>query len=195
MTETGGETAANADEEPTVLVVDDDEQLADTYALWLDDDFDVRVAYGGEEALQRVDSEVDAVLLDRRMSELSGEEVLQCLEELGYDCHVSMLTAVDPDTDVIEMPFDEYLTKPVTREELVETIEELLMRATLSAELQEYTALSSVLGALEAEYGVDPLEEPEELNALRARVEQKRAEVENTLDDLDDFEACFREVT
>ena len=62
---------------PVVLVVDDDEDLADTCEYWLRDDYDVRVAYGGEDALNQIDETGDVVLLDRRMPKLSGDAVLE----------------------------------------------------------------------------------------------------------------------
>ena len=55
-------------ENRTVLVVDDDPDLADMFALWLNRaGYEVRTAYGGEAALDRLDPAVDIVLLDRRM--------------------------------------------------------------------------------------------------------------------------------
>ncbi len=45
---------------------------------------------------------------------MSGDEVLDTIAERGIDPAVVMVTAVDPDFDIVEMPFDEYLTKPVT---------------------------------------------------------------------------------
>ena len=97
----------------TVLVVDDEEEVADVYALRLRNEYDTRVAYGGEDALETIDVDVDVVLLDRRMPDIPGDEVLEQIREKGYDCRIIMLTAVDPGLDIVEMPFDEYLCKPV----------------------------------------------------------------------------------
>jgi len=49
-------------ERPTVLVVDDEQSVADTYALQLRDRYETRVAYGGQAGLAAMDDEVDAVL-------------------------------------------------------------------------------------------------------------------------------------
>ena len=38
------------EETPTVLLVDDERDLADLYAAWLADEYEIRTAYGGEEA-------------------------------------------------------------------------------------------------------------------------------------------------
>ncbi|SFF90184.1 Response regulator receiver domain-containing protein [Halopelagius inordinatus] len=119
-----------AEDPPTVLVVEDEEAVVEAYAMWLSDVADVRTATGGREALQLVDGDVDAVLLDRRMPDLSGDETLAEIRERGFDCRVAMVTAVDPavDVDGVNASFDTYLTKPVTKEEIVDAVGELLER-------------------------------------------------------------------
>ena len=74
-----------SEERATVVVVEDEPDLADLYTAWLDDDYDVHAAYGGEEALELIDDlgAVDVVLLDRRMPEVSGDEVLSALRDRG----------------------------------------------------------------------------------------------------------------
>lgn len=120
-----------AEDRPTVLVVEDEEAVVEAYAMWLSDVAEVRTATGGREALELLDDDVDAVLLDRRMPDLTGDETLAEMRERGYDCRVAMVTAVDPDVDVgtVDASFDTYLTKPVTREEIVDAVEKLLERS------------------------------------------------------------------
>lgn len=119
-----------AEDPPTVLVVEDEEAVVEAYAMWLSDVAEVRTATGGREALELVDDDVDAVLLDRRMPDLSGDETLAEIRERGYDCRVAMVTAVDPAVDVnaVDASFETYLTKPVTKEEIVDAVGELLER-------------------------------------------------------------------
>ena len=59
-----------------VLVVDDESGLADLYAVWLGDDHEVETAYSGQGALEEVTDDTDIVFLDRRMPQMSGDEVL-----------------------------------------------------------------------------------------------------------------------
>jgi DNA-binding NtrC family response regulator len=115
-------------DDPTVLAVDDDEKLLETYRMWLDADYDLRLAAGGEEALEKLDDDVQVVLLDRLMPGLSGDEVLERIRESGVDCRVAMVTAVEPDFDVAEMPFDAYVPKALDRETVVRTVERLVAR-------------------------------------------------------------------
>jgi len=180
----------------TVLVVDDEPDVADAYAAQLDSEFVVSAAYSGQEALDSLDASVDVVLLDRRMPGVSGDEVLERIRERGLDIRVAMVTAVDPGFDIIEMPFDDYVIKPVSRDELLETIDRLLNVADYESKMQEYYALSAKQATLRVNKPESELAESEQFQDLEARVESLRADVDETLAgfDDDDFEAAFRDL-
>lgn len=114
------------DDRPTVLFVDDEPALADGHAAQLSDRYDTRTAYDSRSAIETVDDAIDVVFLDRRMPGTRGEAILESIREEGYDCRVVMLTGVEPDVDVVEMGFDEYLLKPTGADELRETVDRLL---------------------------------------------------------------------
>lgn len=114
----------------TVLLVDDERDLVEIYEMWFEGQYVTQSAYGGEQALEMFDDEIDVVLLDRRMSGMSGDEVLERLRETGHDCAVVMVTAVEPDQGIVELPFDEYVVKPADRTELLETVERALAQAS-----------------------------------------------------------------
>ena len=162
---------------PTVLVVDDDRALADTCEYWLREEYDVRVAYGGTQALEQVGDSVDVVLLDRRMPDVSGDDVLEEIDARGLDCRVAMMTAVAPDTDIVEMPFDEYLVKPVDEESVTEAVEELLVRAEFDDRIREYFALASTEAVLDGR----EVRDPTALDELTDRVRELRAERESEI--------------
>jgi len=111
------------EEMATVLVVDDEPDIARAYAKWLEDDHEVEVATSGSEALDSMDDSVDVVLLDRRMPEMSGDDVLAELDDLDVSPRVVMVTAVEPDFEMVALPFDSYLMKPVSGAELKSAVE------------------------------------------------------------------------
>jgi len=116
----------SADEDgTTVLVVDDEQDIADVYQLQLQNKYEAKAAYGGREALETIDETVDVVLLDRRMPGFSGDEVLQEIRERGFDCRVVIVSAVDKDGGV-SIPADDYYEKPMNRESLYEAVESQL---------------------------------------------------------------------
>nr|WP_207225351.1 response regulator [Natrinema hispanicum] len=74
------------------LVVDDEQEVADAYALRLRGCCKVETAYSGEEALSIIDnSPVDIVLLDRHMPGLSGDDVLEELVERDFYGRIVMV--------------------------------------------------------------------------------------------------------
>ena len=184
-------------EPPLVLVVEDERDLADLYATWLRDEYRVRVAYGGREAIDELDDEVDVALLDRRMPDLSGDETLDAIREEGVDCRVAMVTAVEPDFDVVEMGFDDYLVKPVSQDALKDTVENLLLRNTYDQGIQELFALASKKALLESEKDPATLDANEEYRELSERVAELRADLDETLttfDDDHDIDAMYRDL-
>ncbi|MFT4889924.1 MAG: DNA-binding response OmpR family regulator [Halobacteriales archaeon] len=182
---------------PHVLVVDDEPRLADLFATWIEGQYSVEAAYDGESALEAVTDSVEVVLLDRRMPGLSGDEVLERIRDRVADCRVVMVTAVDPDFDIIEMGFDDYLVKPVSKEDLLDVIETVLIRSEYATDVQEYYSLASKKALLEAEKPEQELEDNEEYRDLRERVEELDHRVDDTMSGLsthDDFVGAFRDL-
>jgi len=181
---------------PTVLVVDDEPDVADAYAAQVADEYDVDTAYSGEEALEKLSADIDIVLLDRRMPGISGDDVLTRIREEGYACRVAMVTAVDPDFDIIEMPFDDYVIKPVSREDLFDTIQRLLTCAEYEQKLRAYYRVSTKYATLIANKNNAELVANEEFEELKERREDLRADLDATVDQFDDedFAAVFREL-
>ena len=182
---------------PTVLVVEDEPDVAETYRRWLQSAYDVRLAADGEAAMAAVDDAVDVVLLDRMMPEMSGGEVLREIRDRGIDCRVAMVTAVDPDFDVIEMGFDAYVTKPPDREELFETIDRLVDRADLDGDLQEYYSLVARRSALETEKTDAELAESDQYDDLLDRIDDARSAADDDLGDMGsdtEFVGAVREI-
>jgi len=156
-------------------------------------------AYGGQEALDQIDEaddDVDAILLDRRMPGLSGDEVLAAVRERGIDCRVAMVTAVEPDFDILKMGFDDYLVKPVTSDTLRETVDGLLRRGEYDTDVQELFSLTSKKAILETEKSATELADNQEYQDLTERIEELRSKADNSLEAVtedDDFERLFSE--
>lgn len=170
--------------EPTsasVLVVDDDERVVRLFRRWLEDEYTVYTATSGEEALYVLeDEDVDVVLLDRRMPSISGDDVLAAINDRGIDCEVAMVTAVQPDFDIIQMEFDDYVVKPPTRDGLRQTVENLLDRRQYSKQRQKYWSLLSKQAALETEKSESELAEDEDYADLQAEIDTLADELEES---------------
>ena len=119
----------------------------------------------------------------------SGREAL--------DPRVVMLTAVDPDFDIVEMAFDAYVVKPVERADVTGVVAEMCERAGYDDEFRRFLSLASKKAALEREKDESTLAESEEyahvehrLGTLREELGIDTGEVEGIFDgavpDIDD---------
>jgi PAS domain S-box-containing protein len=176
----------------TVLVVEDDRELAKLYAMWLDDTSEVRIAHDGATALDVIDDAVDVVLLDRMLPDRPGAEVLAEIRASEFDPRVVVVSAVTPDLDVVEMGFDAYLEKPADAVSLEETIERVLTRAEYDETLRELFSLIERQDTLEAVKRPSVLEASDEYRLLTDRIDALQTDVESLLTDLsdEDFEVA-----
>lgn len=183
----------DATPEPRVVVVEDEEELADLYSEWLTTDYDVSTVYGGEAAIDVIDETVDVVLLDRRMPDVSGAAVLDEIRSHAYECRVAMVTAVEPDLDIIELRFDDYVTKPVTKSELLDTVEGLLTLSTYDRQLQEFYSLASTKAVLNDRMDQAALADSDEYERLTTRLDELQGELASTLAELQSGEGTDRD--
>ena len=170
------------DERGTVLVVEDETHLAELYSDYLEDDYDVRTAYGGAEAMDMLSADLDVVLLDRRMPVVSGNEVLAEIGERGLQCRVAMVTAVDPDFDIIDMGCDDYVVKPVTHERLTEVVDRLVKLSEYNDRMRDLTSKKLKRNVLQVEKTESELADSDTYNCL----EREIAEIEETIQGLSD---------
>lgn len=117
---------------PTLLIVDDDHDLARMLSEYLTDEgFTVRCASSGVLALAILRDELfDLVILDIMMPVLDGLETLRRLRT-ERDVAVLMLTARGQDEDRIlglELGADDYLSKPFNPRELSARVRAILRR-------------------------------------------------------------------
>lgn len=90
----------------TILVVDDEKDVRESICLALTSvGYDVDGVHNGKEALVRaIQQKFDAAILDIRMPELTGFDVMHALKKLSPDTILIMLTAMaDPDSQYREL--------------------------------------------------------------------------------------------
>lgn len=184
-------------ESVTVLAVDDLPEYLKLYQARLGETYDVRTAADGEAALESLDTSVDIVLLDRSMPGLSGDDVLERIRGGDYDCRVAMVTAVEPDFDIIDLGFDAYLTKPVSKDTLLTTVDRLLTRSSYSESLSELYTLCSKRAVLKRAKDEEELRGSEKYRALQERIVELRSNVDATASEFehDDYRATFRDLS
>ncbi|MBL8763846.1 MAG: response regulator [Phycisphaerae bacterium] len=110
----------------SILVVDDHEPNVELIAAYLEDlNLPVRTASDGIEALRAIEADPPGVvLLDIMMPRMSGFQVCRKIkaDPRTRNIRVIMLTALNEVSDVekaTESGADDYLTKPVTKADLL----------------------------------------------------------------------------
>ena len=121
-----------------VLVVDDEEDLADAVQTALRRAaIAADVAYDGDAALaQLAVNDYDAVVLDRDLPGVPGDEVCRAIAARRLPARVLMLTAarrLDQKVAGFELGADDYLTKPFELPELIARLRALARRPSESA--------------------------------------------------------------
>lgn len=118
---------------PRILVVEDEESLADTVRYNLErEGFAVVVETDGRTALERFRVEDPSlVILDLMLPEMSGLDVCRQIRQIS-DVPIIMVTAKDSEADKVsglELGADDYVTKPFSVRELVSRVRAHLRRA------------------------------------------------------------------
>ncbi|MCF8095310.1 MAG: sigma-54 dependent transcriptional regulator [Desulfobacteraceae bacterium] len=127
-------------DESNILVVDDEPDMLQLLARSLAPDLKCRVetAASGKEALQMVDSRhFDLAVVDIKMPEMDGLELLELIKRKWPDLTVVMMTAYGSiDTAVAAMKHGAYdfITKPFDHDALVIRLEKALERSRLISE-------------------------------------------------------------
>lgn len=120
---------------PIILVVDDQQANVRLLQLTLEPrGYEVSVAYGGKEALERVqEKKIDLILLDVMMPGMDGVEVKKKLNETPSTAEIPVIFvtgrgSVSDKVEGLNLNADDYVTKPYELEELLARIQTVLSR-------------------------------------------------------------------
>lgn len=110
-----------------LLIADDEQEFASTLVTRLElRNFSVKMVGSGHEAIEEVDrEEPDVMLLDLKMPDLDGLEVLARIRENHPDLKVIFLTghgSFESGQQGMELGAFDYLMKPVDLNNLIETL-------------------------------------------------------------------------
>ncbi len=130
-----GPSTAPSRSRAQVLLVDDSQEILDMVELTLEDDYEVRRANDGVEALEAVAaSQPDLIVLDVMMPRMSGYEVCEALRQDTATASIPILfLSARGDAGHVKQGLraggDDYLPKPFDPEELELRIRALLRRS------------------------------------------------------------------
>ena len=160
-----------------VLVVDDKEMMRDSVATMLSrKGHGVVVANGGTAALEKLaSSPCDAVITDLQMPEMTGVELLKAIREIDEQIPVILMTAygtVETAVEAMKLGAYDYITKPFSGDELINTIERALERGRLVKENQILKVRGTPAGSSACGREHEMVGGSESLVGLRLRLRQ-----------------------
>jgi len=110
------------DKKPSILIIDDNSVQLVTLGRILSQLYDVRMASGGKEGLQRACDNVDLILLDLFMEDMSGFDVISKLKQSEKTASIPVIFVTGSDSaqdekhglalgavDYIRKPFNEVI--------------------------------------------------------------------------------------
>jgi two-component system, NtrC family, response regulator HydG len=155
-----------------ILVVDDHVEMVELLAAQLGDEgYSVDVATDGESALARAEQTLpDAVIVDLRMEQVDGLDVLDAIRRIDTAVPVIIMTAfgeVDTAVEAIKRGAYHYITKPFQLSEILVHVERALQDHQVRSDNRALRRLALDKSSLERLVG---LSEP--MLALRRRIEK-----------------------
>lgn len=142
---------------PSILIIDDDTGLIESYMVLLEDEFQVHTALTGEDGLAILAQEdISVILLDIRLPGMDGMEVLRQAKMIDENVDVIMITAVRNvrvAVDAIKLGAYDYLVKPFEVDEVLSLLRRTLEHQDLlrevlylRAEVDRHAAMGDIVG-------------------------------------------------
>lgn len=123
----------------TILVVDDEHGIRQSFKMVLEDEYNVLLAGTGGEAIDILyKNSVDLILLDIRLPDINGIELLEKLKETDPNTEIIMITAVNEiqtAVKTIKLGAYEYIIKPFIVEDVLTVINRALEKRQLVKEV------------------------------------------------------------
>lgn len=125
--------------EPVILIIDDDRSMLESYTVLLEDEFQVHTATTGEVGLQLLQKEnIHVLLLDIRLPDMDGLEVLRQAKAIDENVDVIMVSAVKNvrvAVRAIKLGAYDYLVKPFEIDDVLSLLQRVLERQNLRREV------------------------------------------------------------
>ncbi|CDG81075.1 EAL domain-containing response regulator [Janthinobacterium agaricidamnosum] len=132
-------TPFETENRPRILLVDDEPRLLSSlYELLKDRDYQLFTATCGSEALDHLAKvHFDLILLDLRLPDMSGHEIMDHIKRRGIEVDVIVMSGdvgIEAAIGALKRGAYDYLRKPYSREELLKTVENALQKRRLAVD-------------------------------------------------------------
>ena len=140
LSESSG-SVANSQHRRTLLIVDDEEGPRQSIRFVFKDEYEILMADNGTKAMELArDHQIDAAVLDIRLSGMSGIDVLKQLKGIDSTIEVVMLTAyetLETARQALRLGACDYLNKPFDIATLRQAVSNAMERHVMAREMHE----------------------------------------------------------
>lgn len=169
---------------PRVLIVDDDPRQVELLSSWLSAEYDVVTAIDGKAAREALDETIDVAILDRHLPDTTGEKIIENARQAGISPPTGFLSSADVSVSATELPADLLLSKPATRERVLEAVNTLYRMNELSTLGRKVRAQEHRLQFVREEHG-PAVETAPAYERAEATLDDLQEEWQNELEDRD----------
>ena len=133
-----------------ILLVDDEKELLKSLERFFKNEtnHEIFAASGGKEAIEIIDTnDIDLILTDLKMPEISGLELIEYVKGKSKDVPVIAMTAygsLNSALEVLRVGAYDYLLKPYEFDMVLMVVERAIERARLTAESEEKNKLNAI---------------------------------------------------
>ncbi|NHZ61321.1 putative bifunctional diguanylate cyclase/phosphodiesterase [Massilia genomosp. 1] len=137
LSQTDACISPDAQAQPRILLIDDEPRLLSAlHELLRDRGFELVTARSGAEALAQLSARrFDLVLLDLRLPDMSGHEIMDFINERDIDADVIVMSGdvgIEAAIGALKRGAYDYLRKPYSREEMLKTVGNALQQRSLA---------------------------------------------------------------
>ena len=140
-----------------VIIIEDDDNQANLYKKWLED-FNVTICEH-DTVFSCVSDKTSVVIMDRDHPGVETEIFLSRVREAKIP--VVMVSGVEPGPDIVDLDIQDYLLKPVDREDIVNSVNQITDWDDLSREKRDLHVLKAKMDVLKKKYSQEELESDE----------------------------------
>ena len=138
----------------STMIVEDEQMVVSIIEDYFPDSYDIRSAETAQRALDTYHDDIELLIFDRRLREMSGDELAASIRAEHKKQLMLCVSGVKPGNDIHQLQCDEYIQKPFTEDELKTKVELLLNRTELEHPAREYLSLRSKQVALNTAHGI-----------------------------------------
>lgn len=157
-----------------ILVIEDNDAQAEMYKRWLEPKYSANIATTYDEVLKEYTGDEKVILLDRKLKESEAEDIIDSLEGIK-DKNIVVITGMEPDLGLLDMPINDYLIKPIDRGKLRDTVRKVLEAERKTDKAQKLLQLLSKKQILDDK--PTDTREKQEYQKLVKRIDELRDEI------------------